>query len=321
LREPLLQGGKLVVSDDTQMTLFTLEALNLTMPTQTPYGDSMLRPFQSACQHAYLRWGDSQGVPVPDLYDDGEAAQLYLSPAMRKRQAPGNTCLSAVRAGALGTTQFPINQSKGCGAVMRTAPIGLMQGSSPALAMELGNTAGALTHGHIDGWLPGGAMSVMVHLIVRGEEIVAAANQTLGLLTEHPALEKALVRKSGTTRLLTKALQILRDGHAKSEVFNVLGEGWTGDEALAIGVYAACAETEFKDVVRLAANHDGDSDSTASIAGQLYGARHGVTALPHEWVRRLDVLPEALGLVQRFLTINTSSQHVADNAKQQSKGQ
>ncbi len=307
LREPLLQGGKLVVSDDTQMTLFTLEALNLTMPTQMspPYCSSMTRPFQAACQHAYLRWGDSQGIAVPDLYDDGDAAQLYLSPAMRKRQAPGNTCLSAVRAGALGTSLHPINQSKGCGAVMRTAPIGLMQGADPALAMELGEAAGALTHGHIDGWLPGGALSSMVRLIMNGEEIDAAASQVLSLLNEHPHFDKALARKSGTTRLLGTALRLLQGEHAANEVFSLLGEGWTGDEALAIGVYAACAENEFKNVVRLAANHDGDSDSTASIAGQLYGARHGITGVPHDWVRRLDVLPDALRVIQRFLAANS----------------
>ena len=321
LREPLLHGGKLVVSDDTQMTLFTLEALNLTMPTQMspPYCSSMTRPFQAACQHAYLRWGDSQGVAVPDLYDDGDAARLYLSPVMRKRQAPGNTCISAVRAGALGTTLHPINQSKGCGAVMRTAPIGLMQGANSALAMELGEAAGALTHGHIDGWLPSGALSAIVREIMNGEEIDAATNTVMSLLNDHPHFDKDLVRKSGTTRLLCIVLRLLQGDKAANAVFSLLGEGWTGDEALAIGVYAACTENEFKKVVRLAANHDGDSDSTASIAGQLYGARHGITAVPHDWVRQLDVLPDALRLIKHFLVFDTPSQGVADNVNQPRK--
>ena len=43
-------------------------------------------------------------------------------------------------------------------------------------------------------------------------------------------------------------------------------------------------------VLRLAANHDGDSDSTASIAGQIYGVMTGMDEIPHEWVRRLDVV-------------------------------
>lgn len=40
----------------------------------------------------------------------------------------------------------------------------------------------------------------------------------------------------------------------------------------------------------IAANHDDDSDVAASVAGQLFGALHGIESLPHGWVRCLDVL-------------------------------
>lgn len=301
LREPVLQRGKLVVSDDTQMTLFTLEAMAVTLPGQLPplFAETLARPLQAACRRAYLRWGITQGIN-PTLKDT-DPATLHVSPTMRQSRAPGNTCLSAVRAGATGTMMSPDNHSKGCGAVMRTAPIGLIEKISPELAMALGDAAGALTHGHIDGWLPGGALSAMVRLIARGEDIVPAAHHALRLLAEHPHPDRSAVRASGTVRLLNMALQLLGGTHARSEVFRQLGEGWTGDEALAIGVYAAGAANSFEDAVRLAANHDGDSDSTASIAGQLYGARHGIMAVPHAWVRRLDVLKDALEVTQRFL--------------------
>ncbi|MEY4977771.1 MAG: hypothetical protein RLZZ352_41 [Pseudomonadota bacterium] len=299
LQEPVWQRGQLVVSDDTQMTLFTLEALAETLPSQLPalFPETLPRPFQAACRRAYLRWGSTQGVTPADTADLGtHPATLHQSPAMRQRRAPGNTCLSAVRAGANGSTHHAINTSKGCGAVMRTAPIGLVQGLSPELAMALGNTAGALTHGHPDGWLPGGALSAMVCLLNQGQSMVAAAHHTLRLLAAQP------MNPCGTTRLLQTALQLLeQDAPERADIFKRLGEGWTGDEALAIGVYTACATDHFKDAVRLAANHDGDSDSTASIAGQLSGTHHGIMALPHDWVRRLDVLPELLQVTQRFL--------------------
>lgn len=301
LREPVLRHGKLVVSDDTQMTLFTLEAMAAALPGQLPalFAETLARPLLAACRRAYLRWGQTQGIHATSKDDD--KAALHLSPAMRESRAPGNTCLSAVRAGAAGTTLLPINQSKGCGAVMRTAPMGLIEGASPELAMALGDAAGALTHGHIDGWLPGGALSAMVRLIARGEEIVPAANHTLRLLAEHPHSDGRAVHNSGTVRLLGATLELLGSTPTRAEIFRQLGEGWTGDEALAIGVYAAGAADSFEDAVRLAANHDGDSDSTASIAGQLYGARHGILAVPHAWVRRLDVLTDALEVTRRFL--------------------
>jgi ADP-ribosylglycohydrolase/protein tyrosine phosphatase (PTP) superfamily phosphohydrolase (DUF442 family) len=304
LREPVLQRGKLVVSDDTQMTLFTLEAMAVALAGQLPslFNETLMRPMQAACRRAYLRWGITQGIH-PSL-KDADGAALHLGPTMRQSRAPGNTCLSAVRAGASGTAINPINQSKGCGAVMRTAPIGLIDGATPELAMALGDAAGALTHGHVDGWLPGGALSAMVRFIAQGEAVRPAAHHTLRLLAEHPHADHRAVVNSGTVRLLNTALQLL-DGGAPdhTEIFRRLGEGWTGDEALAIGVYAACAADSFKNAVRLAANHAGDSDSTASIAGQLYGARHGIMALPHAWVRRLDVLQDTLQVMQRFLAV------------------
>lgn len=317
LREPVLQHGKLVVSDDTQMTLFTLEAIAMTLPGQLPplFGETLARPLQAACRRAYLRWGSTQGIKPATK--DADLAPLQLSPAMRQLRAPGNTCLAAVRSGASGTTLLPINQSKGCGAVMRTAPIGLIEGATPELAMALGDAAGALTHGHIDGWLPGGALSAMLRLIGQGEDIVPAVNHTLRLLAEHP--QRGAVDACGTVRLLGAALALLAAAPDRAEVFRQLGEGWTGDEALAIGVYAACAAGSFEDAVRLAANHSGDSDSTASIAGQLYGARHGVTAMPHAWIRRLDVLQEALQVVQRFLAAQAMPPQILDNSTQQSR--
>jgi ADP-ribosylglycohydrolase len=75
-----------------------------------------------------------------------------------------------------------------------------------------------------------------------------------------------------------------------------LGLGWTGEEAVAIAAYAALTGGGASRGGARAANHDGDSDSTAAIAGQLWGAAHGAASLPHAWARRLDVLDELLGL-------------------------
>jgi ADP-ribosyl-[dinitrogen reductase] hydrolase len=77
-----------------------------------------------------------------------------------------------------------------------------------------------------------------------------------------------------------------------------LGEGWIGEEALAIGLYSPTVGGSFPEVLSIAANHDGDSDSTASIAGQLYGISKGLSDMPNQWVRRLDVLSILLGLVR-----------------------
>lgn len=304
LQHPVLSDGQLLVSDDSQMTLFTLEALNLTLPTQGNVAtEIMLRPLMAACQHAYLRWGNTQGARIADLYDDGPRAQLFQRPAMRHRRAPGNTCLAAVRAGALGTCEAPINDSKGCGAVMRTAPIGLMRSASPQLAFELGCMAGALTHGHVDGWLPAGVVAATVRLLIDGESLEHAVEQALAL-----GEQTMDGRETATPRLARAALRLSCEPMQAPIAYATLGEGWTGEEALAIAVYAVAATATFEEAIRLAANHSGDSDSTASIAGQLCGARDGILAVPHSWVRRLDVLPEALMLARDFMALDNAPQ-------------
>ncbi|MBP1643969.1 MAG: ADP-ribosylation/crystallin [Acidobacteria bacterium] len=68
-----------------------------------------------------------------------------------------------------------------------------------------------------------------------------------------------------------------------------LGGGWVAEEALAIAVYAAlCHPADLRAALRLAANHSGDSDSTASICGHLLGAALGEAALPADWLAVLE---------------------------------
>ena len=69
-----------------------------------------------------------------------------------------------------------------------------------------------------------------------------------------------------------------------------LGEGWVAEEAVAIAVYCALATTEFDAGVRLAVNHDGDSDSTGAIAGNLLGTLHGIEAIPTRFTNGLELV-------------------------------
>jgi ADP-ribosylglycohydrolase len=100
---------------------------------------------------------------------------------------------------------------------------------------------------------------------------------------------------SGTVTLLGQvSAALMPSGTTRTSAS--FGEGWVGDEALAVGLHAAATARHFSEAIEQGANHDGDSDSTASIAGQLYGAKHGLAALPAEAVYRIDVLEPLLEL-------------------------
>jgi len=143
--------GPLVVSDDTQMTLFTLEGMARATST-----DGIV----DEIREAYLDWLGTQGRASAAREPRGHLARRDL---MQHARAPGMTCLAALRQGGRGTVEHPINDSKGCGGVMRTAPLGFLSATvSDAEVFRLGAAAAALTHGHPDGYLPAGAMTVLV---------------------------------------------------------------------------------------------------------------------------------------------------------------
>jgi ADP-ribosyl-[dinitrogen reductase] hydrolase len=113
-------------------------------------------------------------------------------------------------------------------------------------------------------------------------------------------LVRAWPRGDGTAAAIESAAKAATSNAPSRTTVGALGKGWVGEEALAIGLYAAMTARTFEECIEMAANHDGDSDSTASIAGQLWGARHGIAALPADAVRRLDVIEPLLDVFREW---------------------
>ena len=259
-------GRRGAITDDTQMTLFGAEAL---------LGDG--EPI-TELREAYLRWLRTQEDPQPS--GDG----LLAVRALHSTRAPGNTCLSALRAtrgGAVGTTRHPINDSKGCGGVMRAAPAGLVAPDSHR-AFALGCDLAAITHGHPSGYLPAGTLATAVHRLARGATLDAALDTAAAELREWPGHEE-------TRTALENARHLPAQGRPTPEDIESLGGGWTGEEALAIAVCAALSAADLSDGLLLAVNHSGDSDSTGALCGNLLGARDGATAVPAAWRDELEL--------------------------------
>jgi ADP-ribosyl-[dinitrogen reductase] hydrolase len=290
IQAPAPQQGKLVVSDDTQMTLFTLEGLLL----NREHGKEWRRSFTSSIRAAYLDWLDTQNNSRKQSKTSGNN-WLAAQPVMRVRRAPGNTCLAALGLGGRGTIEKAINDSKGCGGVMRVAPIGLVGGLARAdEVFRLGAESAALTHGHVSGYLSAGMMASVVQFLAQGANLAAAIKESSTILREFTGHEETLNAVNLAIKLASK------DTRDHEAAIRQMGGGWVGEEALGIGLYAVLTAESFVEAIAIAANHDGDSDSTASIAGQLWGAMRGLGGIPHEWIVNLDVLLPLLRLMRQF---------------------
>jgi ADP-ribosylglycohydrolase len=86
-----------------------------------------------------------------------------------------------------------------------------------------------------------------------------------------------------TLDAIERAVRFAAAGGDRGDAIAHLGEGWVAEEALAIALYCASVAGDFADGVTLAVNHDGDSDSTGSIAGNLLGTMLGASAIPARW--------------------------------------
>lgn len=274
-------GGVGRVTDDTQMTLFTAEALLLNHVRG--FRDQSRGPVPELAA-AYLRWLGTQGDPVPldkELIAGGFLASVA---ELQHARAPGLTCLNALSSMA-DLDEEASNGSKGCGGVMRVAPIGLYFGRRDvplAMVFRAGAEACAITHGHPSGQWPGGVMAALVYLLVRGHTLKTALPLALELLQRQARHEETLKR-------LTQAMALADSSLSVPHAIAQLGEGWVAEEALAIALYCALAAPSLEQGVIWAINHDGDSDSTGSIAGQLLGLMHGLQAIPQRWLEPLEM--------------------------------
>lgn len=107
------------ITDDTQMTIFTAEGI---LRAENRRRNKGIVHIPSVIHRSYLRWLDTQGVGN-DVEKDG---WIHSIEGLHTRRAPGNTCLDALMYRKMGTMEEPLNNSKGCGGVMRTEPIGLV---------------------------------------------------------------------------------------------------------------------------------------------------------------------------------------------------
>lgn len=276
-------GGLGRITDDTQMTLFTAEGLIRSRVRGCFRGTTTIA---GVTAHAYQRWLETQGVPALRRFgfENDPTGWLFSHPELHSRRAPGNTCLSALRnMTELGAPAR--NDSKGCGGVMRVAPVGLFGANGGLYPDEVFATArelAALTHGHPSGSLPAGVLAVMVMRLAQGDSLttaLAAARVELVTYADHRE----------TLAALELAEQLAAEGVEPQKAIPRLGEGWVAEEALAIAVYCALVARDFRHALLLAVNHDGDSDSTGSIVGNLLGARDGVEVIPQEWLAPLEL--------------------------------
>ena len=261
------------ITDDTQMTLFTAEGLIRAHAQARRTGAADVA---HSLQLAYQRWLHTQGVAWdrargPQLGTDAPDGWLVTNAGLHHRRAPGATCFSSLenygRSGESGTFEHKLNDSKGCGGVMRAAPIALWS-ADPAEVFRLAAVSAALTHSHPSGYLSAGVLAVIVRRLIDGATLLSAIDTARAELVTWPEHAEQLTA-------LDAAVSLAVEGDPTPEKVERLGNGFVGESALAIAVYAALVTDDPVAALLISVNHSGDSDSTGAVCGNIVGARDG----------------------------------------------
>ncbi|MFJ9718135.1 ADP-ribosylglycohydrolase family protein [Streptomyces sp. NPDC101213] len=285
--------GRAFVSDDTQMTLAVARALR----TAVDRGPLEPAGLEGPLREEFVAW--------------------YRSP--ENNRAPGRTCLTAC--GLLEDDGRPWQDaarigSKGCGANMRVAPLGLAPGLSDEQRAGAAQLQSGLTHGHPTALAASDLTAHAVRLLAEGAEPTglvgllrsyALDNRTryhhrwLGDLwtrSQDPTPEHFIARGwDDCLGVLERLREALRSPSPETDPCLATGEGWIAEEALATGLLCFLLfPDEPVTALRRAACSAGDSDSVACLAGAFAGAHAGADAWPARWADRVEHRSELVTL-------------------------
>ncbi len=277
---------KAQVSDDTQMTLYTIAGI---CKASSENFDDVI----DYIRQSYVVWMCRQ---------TGVAANTSFIPdiagveSLNKRRAPGITCLNAldnIRRG------IPVvNNSKGCGSIMRIAPVGLYAAAKRIAydrCAELASEVALITHKHPMSTLSSAVCAV---LIQHCAENVAPMSQEGFCNMVRKALDVTKQLYScqypnytcELERICLEALDFKDDKRLDWEIIeHSIGEGWVAEETLTISLFCVARHINNVEKCLIAAvNHGGNSDSTGAVAGNIIGAILGFDAIPESLCRNLQ---------------------------------
>ncbi len=275
--------GKALVSDDTQMTLFT--ACGLLNAKEKGIS------FIEGIRQAYIEWLSTQ-----DEYTLKGEPECWLTtrPELNHRRAPGRTCITSLLNIAHG--RHNANFSKGCGGIMRIAPIPLyavIHNISIEEADRLAGDAAAITHHHPLGIIPAAMTSHIIYRLMKDERPTPTAFEDYihesmeAVCTIYPEDKRYL---SSMSDLIDMTLRLATNEDSDVDNIKSLGGGWVAEETLAIALYCSLRHfNNFEQAIIASVNHAGDSDSTGAVTGNILGTAIGFEAIPQYFKDDLEL--------------------------------
>lgn len=290
IEDYVLHNGVAEFSDDTQMSLFTAEGLLNAMAVEN-HDENCLH---SLLRRGYEHWYATQ-TRNPYSMDGSWLTNIR---ALWVERGPGMTCMEAMHHISYGDGSPVENNSKGCGGVMRVAPIGIFSAAHPKVldlehAGYLAGYGADITHKHPLSTYSSVALAMIVAVCITEENIDRDKFKSIIIDRVFKLLGHRFKGDNNLADLFNLILKAMWYATAKeSDTYAIreLGQGWVAEETLAIAIFSVMRYIDdFEKCIVCAVNHDGDSDSTGAVAGNIIGAILGYSAIPKKYLTTLEL--------------------------------
>ncbi|WP_312856791.1 ADP-ribosylglycohydrolase family protein [Arthrobacter mobilis] len=291
----------------TQLTLYTLDGLTEALE----WANAGVAADEAACLWlAYLRWYATQDGRFPDSAPEPQPRWIDGQAVLHHRRSPGETCLSALTTGEMGTPTRPLNrEARDGGALVRSAPFGLLPFVSAETVYKLTVDGAAITHGHPSAQHSAAAFSGIIRMIVQEDAALpdavraaaARAGRESAATGVAPALRRALELAAGTQ---PEPADTPGSGHAEEALAAAI-------RAVLATAGAATPEEHCRRALAAAVGRRAGSAAIGSMAGQLLGALYGESALPEAWLRTAEAPELVREMANRFLALTQAPEQPA----------
>lgn len=278
------ENGRDLISDNTQLTSFTVDGLAWADDRAVNKG---VYAYVPCLFYSYQKWYYTQTGNLADKsYEFILKGEILNWDELFARRGKGSTSLTSL-AGSIqnkfGTIKNRVNSNKGCGSVMRAAPIGLYFCKNEISAFSIGCESAALTHGHTDAILSTGFFAYLISGIIQGGEIKDVAMEGLAQMKKCSGHETCYEK-------IKQAILLSGDDMKVSHAMDEIGEGRVAEEAIALALYLAIKYKEdFEGAIVTATKHNKVDDSISAICGNIMGTYLGDYEIPYKWIQKLEL--------------------------------
>ena len=296
-RYELNKEGVAEISDDTQMSLFTANGVLFCFTRYATHGVLGASP-ADYIRDSYIEWLQTQTGCID--YTQCHYNWIRGVKELHANRAPGMTCMAALQ--QLAKHEAVVNKSKGCGGIMRVAPLALfaahpvhdvdLPSHVELYVKESGKTA-ELTHKHPLGYIPAAFLSALIQKLMPYSYL--SKTQLRKCVVDSMSLIEEIYFEQRTytgylKQLIDKAMELSYSSESDYAAICQLGEGWVAEETLAIAIYCLMKyPDDFEKAIIASVNHSGDSDSTGAVVGNIMGALLGYDAIPDYYKEKLEL--------------------------------